>query len=78
MTLREYSKIDPNQRVRIDFQNEKGTGSLVCTVAYAYAPNQSNRFFPPMKDNEYMTPAELGWPVPYWYAEEVTNVTLVV
>lgn len=77
MTLREYSEIAPLARVRVNFKNAHGTGVLVCTLAHALNPNQSNRYFPPKKGNAYMTPAELGWPVPWWYQEEVTNITLL-
>lgn len=72
MTLGQLRAIDPNAKVRVHFRNETGaTGSLVCGAAHAIQPCASMRFFPPPG----MTASDLGWPVPYWYANEVAGVT---
>lgn len=67
MTLGLLAKSKPDALVLLSFKNDQGTGSLVTTAAHAVAPNQSGRFFPPGD----LTPADLGWPQPYWFGSEV-------
>jgi len=69
--------LPPTTRVRLHFVSQKDTtqtGSLDCTAEHAMNPNRSQRFFPPIGT----TAAELGWPVPYWYAEECKHFELLL
>jgi len=71
MTLETAARKYPKMRVRLSFKNGKGqVGTLETTAEQAFMPNRSMRYFPP--DGE--TPDSLGWPVPYWYAEEIVGV----
>lgn len=67
MTLEQFAKAQPLAIVTLFFKSDQGEGKLVCSAEHAFSPNRSGRYFPP--DN--ISVAELGWPVPYWYAHEV-------
>jgi hypothetical protein len=79
MTLRELAKATPSARVRLYFADSSGNkGYLETTAARAAAPNASMRFFPPQNaDGSYASPADMGWPVPYWYASEVVRCEVI-
>lgn len=66
-TLKQVAESTPDRRVRLFFQNEKGTGSMVMTAKKAVLPNASGRYFPPVDQ----TAQDMKWPVPYWYGAEV-------
>ncbi len=72
----------PDRKVRLYFRNAQGTatGVFETTAAHAANPNKSQRFFPtpdPTAPSGYKSPADMGWPVPYWYAEECYQVVLL-
>jgi len=71
MTLGQYAATTPTGRVRLEFRNDQGqTGTLITTAANAANPNRSGRYFPP---GPGYAAAALGWPVPYWYANELVG-----
>lgn len=73
MTLSSLAAERPDAPVILHFRNGSGlTGLLITTAALAAAPNRSMRYFPP----EGTTAASLGWPVPYWYADECVSIEL--
>jgi len=54
--------------------------SVVLPVAKALAPNASMRYFPtanPGSPTGYLTPAEMGWKQPYYYAEEISEIEVL-
>lgn len=70
MKLSEYARrCEPGTLVRMFFESPSGRGTLLLPVEDAIRPNQSHRYFPPGN----ATAADMGWPVPYWYGEEVTG-----
>lgn len=74
MNLGTLAKRQPDAKVRLVFRNETGqTGQMVTTAAKAADPNASMRFFPPQGE----TMQSLGWPVPYWYAEEIAGIEVL-
>lgn len=71
MTLGYLAKHYPGRQVRLRFRSPDGQeGALTCTADHALNPCASSRYFPPQGE----TPESLGWPVPYWYAEEIVAI----
>ncbi len=70
MTFQQYASQNPKALVRVWFKSDQGAGTLTMSAEDALNPCLSGRYFPP----DGMNAADLGWPVPYWYAEEVTRI----
>ena len=61
----------PFAPVMVRFRNEEGQeGTLVGDAAFVLEPCASMRYFP----HDRKAPADYGWPVPYWYAEEIVDL----
>ncbi|GAC1550392.1 MAG: hypothetical protein NVS3B16_24770 [Vulcanimicrobiaceae bacterium] len=69
-SLATLAKRDPEALVVLTFESKNGTGRLICSAADAHSPNRSMRYFP----TENRTREEMGWPVPFWYAHEITGI----
>ncbi len=69
---------NPGRPVRLHFRSIEGgakfgTLDLTAREAVEANANRSGRFFPPAGKSA----ADLGWPVPYWYADECEGVELL-
>jgi hypothetical protein len=67
MTLQRFAEQNPNRLVTLYFENDFGKGQLTLPAQDAINPNASMRYFP----EDGKSASDMGWAVPYWYAEEV-------
>ena len=73
-SLNDIAAYNPSAKVRLHFRNHAGQeGTYECTARYATNTGPSRVIMP--QANE--TPDDLGWPTPYWFAEDIKRVDIL-